>query len=45
MEKDLEKVFNETLQALIMDECMVEGMKKLAKLTEETTVPSDIQLW
>ena len=45
MEKELLKGMEEDLGALVTDECMVEGMTKLAKLTEDTTVPSNIKLW
>lgn len=45
MEKDLYKVLDSDLQELVLDECMVEGMKKIAKLTEETTAPPDAKLW
>ncbi|XP_058807203.1 uncharacterized protein LOC131673317 [Phymastichus coffea] len=45
MEKDLYKALDNDLQELVSDECMVEGMKKVAKLTEEAAAPADAKLW
>ncbi|XP_014205446.1 uncharacterized protein LOC106637248 [Copidosoma floridanum] len=45
MEEDLLEVMEQDLQEIVTDECLVEGMKTLSKLSEETTVPSDIKLW
>lgn len=45
MEDDLFKSMHEDLQLLVTEECMVDGMKKVAKLMEETTVSSSVTLW
>lgn len=45
MEDDLFKSMGEDLQALVTEECVVAGMKKVAKLIEDTTVPASVTLW
>ncbi|OXU29660.1 hypothetical protein TSAR_000829 [Trichomalopsis sarcophagae] len=45
MEDDLFKSMDEDLQAIVTEECMVDGMKKVANLIEDTTVPPSATLW
>lgn len=45
MENDLNNIMDEDLTKLVEDECLVEGMKNLTKLLEESTVPIDVKQW
>jgi hypothetical protein len=45
MEEDLFNALQSDLELLVTEECLVEGMKKLNYLIDETTVPANVQLW
>ncbi|KAJ8686331.1 hypothetical protein QAD02_022125 [Eretmocerus hayati] len=45
MNENLSKALDEDLKDLTAEECVVEGMKKIAELSEETNTPSNVELW